>query len=78
MSEIMSDTNTRISGGIRRMTEGSPFRLILRFMIPVLLGQLVQQTYNMVDSIIVGRLLGASALAAVGASSSVQFMVIGF
>ena len=60
------------------MTEGSPFRLILRFMIPVLLGQLVQQTYNMVDSIIVGRLLGASALAAVGASSSVQFMVIGF
>lgn len=74
----MSDTNTRISGGIRRMTEGSPFRLILRFMIPVLLGQLVQQTYNMVDSIIVGRLLGASALAAVGASSSVQFMVIGF
>ncbi|MGO5159189.1 MULTISPECIES: MATE family efflux transporter [unclassified Bilifractor] len=78
MSEIMSDTNTQISGGIRRMTEGSPFRLILRFMIPVLLGQLVQQTYNMVDSIIVGRLLGASALAAVGASSSVQFMVIGF
>ena len=74
----MSDTNTRLSGGIRRMTEGSPFRLILRFMIPVLLGQLVQQTYNMVDSIIVGRLLGANALAAVGASSSVQFMVIGF
>ena len=78
MSKIMSDTNSRLSGGIRRMTEGSPFRLILRFMIPVLLGQLVQQTYNMVDSIIVGRLLGANALAAVGASSSVQFMVIGF
>ncbi len=47
-------------------------------MVPVLLGQLVQQTYNMVDSIIVGRLLGADALAAVGASSSVQFMVLGF
>lgn len=47
-------------------------------MVPVLLGQLVQQTYNMVDSIIVGRLLGADALAAVGASSSVQFLVLGF
>lgn len=69
------------SGGtshILSMTEGSPLKLILIFMLPVLLGQLVQQTYNMMDSIIVGRLLGADALAAVGASSSVQFMVLGF
>ena len=74
----MSDSSVHSSGSIRRMTEGSPLRLILQFMVPVLLGQLVQQTYNMVDSIIVGRLLGADALAAVGASSSVQFMVLGF
>ena len=63
---------------VRSMTEGSPLRHILLFMLPVLLGQVVQQTYNMMDSIIVGRLLGADALAAVGASSSVQFMVLGF
>ncbi|MGN0363014.1 MAG: MATE family efflux transporter [Bilifractor sp.] len=73
-----ADLGPKISGGVRRMTEGSPLRLILRFLLPVLLGQLVQQTYNMMDSIIVGRLLGANALAAVGASSSVQFMVLGF
>lgn len=60
------------------MTTGSPLRHLLRFMLPVLLGQLVQQTYNMVDSVIVGRILGANALAAVGASSSVQFMILGF
>ncbi len=63
---------------ILNMTEGKPLRLILAFMIPVLLGQLVQQTYNMVDAMIVGKLLGANALAAVGASSSVQFMILGF
>lgn len=60
------------------MTEGAPLKLILTFMAPVLLGQLVQQTYNMVDAMIVGRILGADALASVGASSSVQFMILGF
>ncbi len=65
-------------GNVHVMTEGSPLKHILTFMLPVLLGQLVQQTYNMCDSIIVGRILGAEALAAVGASSSVQFMYLGF
>ena len=60
------------------MTQGHPLPLILQFMLPVLLGQVVQQTYNMVDAMIVGRALGANALASVGASSSVQFMVLGF
>lgn len=69
---------TKARSTVHVMTEGSPLRHILIFMLPVLLGQLVQQTYNMMDSIIVGRLLGANALAAVGASSSVQFMVLGF
>lgn len=62
----------------KSMTEGSPLLLILRFSLPLLLGNLFQQTYNMVDAAIVGRTLGASALAGVGASSSVQFLVMGF
>ena len=70
----MSDSSNQV----QNMTQGSPVRLLLRFMLPVLLGQLVQQTYNMADSIIVGRILGANALAAVGASTSVQFMILGF
>ena len=65
----MEDGKTRQTTHVHAMTEGSPLRHILTFMLPVLLGQVVQQTYNMVDSIIVGRLLGADALAAVGASS---------
>ena len=60
------------------MTQGKPFGLILRFSIPLLLGNLFQQTYNMVDAAIVGQTLGADALAAVGSSSSVQFFVLGF
>ena len=60
------------------MTEGKPLPLILRFTLPLLLGNLFQQTYNLVDAIIVGRYLGTGALAAVGASSSVQFLILGF
>lgn len=60
------------------MTTGNPFSLILEFSIPLLLGNLFQQTYNMVDAAIVGQILGADALAAVGSSSSVQFFVLGF
>ena len=63
---------------VQSMTSGSPLRLILVFMIPLLLGNLFQQFYNIVDAMIVGRLLGADALAAVGSSSSVQFLVLGF
>lgn len=63
---------------VQSMTSGSPLRLILVFMVPLLLGNLFQQFYNIVDAMIVGRLLGADALAAVGSSSSVQFLVLGF
>ena len=63
---------------IGRMTEGKPLTLILRFAFPLLLGNLFQQTYNMVDAAIVGQTLGADALGSVGASTSVQFLVIGF
>lgn len=60
------------------MTEGRPLGLILRFALPLLIGNLLQQGYNLVDAAIVGRFLGTGALASVGASSSVQFLVMGF
>ncbi len=60
------------------MTKGSPIWLMLQFAFPLLLGNLLQQTYNMVDAAIVGQFLGAQALASVGSTSSVQFLVLGF
>lgn len=60
------------------MTEGRPLPLILQFAVPLLIGNLLQQTYNMIDAAIVGRYLGTEALASVGASGSVQFLVLGF
>lgn len=60
------------------MTEGRSLGLILRFALPLLIGNLLQQGYNLVDAAIVGRFLGIGALASVGASSSVQFLVMGF
>lgn len=60
------------------LTNGSPLRLILGFAIPMLLGLLFQQFYNLVDTVIVGKLLGAQALAAVGSTGAINFLVIGF
>ena len=57
------------------MTEGSPAKLLLRFTIPMLIGNLFQQFYNMVDSIVVGRFVGANALASVGATGSLNFLL---
>ena len=53
-------------------------RLILGFAVPMLLGLLFQQFYNLVDTVIVGKLLGAQALAAVGSTGAINFLVIGF
>ena len=63
---------------VRDMTEGKPIRLILAFMVPMFLGNLFQQFYNMVDAIIVGKGVGKYALAAVGSTGSLNFLVIGF
>ena len=60
------------------MTAGSPMKLILGFSIPLLFGFLFQQFYSVVDTIIVGRILGVNALAGVGATGSINFMIIGF
>lgn len=62
----------------KSMTEGNAFKEILLFMIPLALGSIFQQAYNLADAAIVGQTLGADALASVGVSSSVQFLVLGF
>lgn len=62
----------------RDMTKGSPFKLIVGFFFPLLFGLLFQQVYNMVDTIVVGKFLGVKALAGVGSTGSVGFLVIGF
>ena len=58
----------------RDMTVGSPVRHILLFALPALIGNVFQQIYNLADSVIVGRFVGANALAAVGATSSITFL----
>ena len=60
------------------MTEGSVWKSILFFSVPLILGNLLQQMYNTVDSIIVGNCVGDSALAAVGSSSSLIYLLIAF
>ena len=62
----------------RDLTEGKPIRLILSFFIPTMLGFLFQQLYNIADTAIVGRTLGAEMLGAVGCTWSLNFLVLGF
>lgn len=68
----------KTSNGSKDLTEGKPMNLILGFGLPLLLGLLFQQFYNMMDSIIVGKILGVNALAAVGSTGSINFMILGF
>ena len=56
------------------MTEGKPLKLLSVFALPLLIGNLFQQAYNLADSMIVGQMLGANALAAVGATGSISFL----
>lgn len=60
------------------MTTGSPTRGIIKFAIPLALGYILQQMYLIIDAVIVGRWISVNALAAVGASSSIMFLIIGF
>lgn len=62
----------------RDLTQGKPTFRIMNFMIPILLGNLLQQIYNLTDSIIVGRFVGKDAFAAVGSTGCLNFLVIGF
>lgn len=63
---------------IHNMTTGSPARCIFSFALPLIAGYILQQMYLVIDAIIVGRWIGVGALAAVGASSSIMFLVMGF
>ena len=63
---------------INDMTVGSPMRGIVKFAVPLVCGYILQQMYLIIDAAIVGRFIGVGALAAVGASSSVMFLIMGF
>ena len=56
------------------MTKGSPVRLILTFSIPLIIGNIFQQLYNMVDTVVVGNFVGSNALGAVGACGSISWL----
>ena len=60
------------------MTVGNPVRLIIQFMIPMFLGNIFQQFYNIVDSIVAGQFIGVDALAAIGSTGSLMFFVTGW
>lgn len=70
----MEKTKEKSSAFVKDMTVGNEFSLLLTFSIPMLIGNLFQQFYNMVDSIVVGKYVGADALAAVGATGSLNFL----
>lgn len=63
---------------IRDMTQGNPMHLLIRYTIPLVLGNLCQQLYNLADTIIVGNILGLTALTSVAVTSSVNFLIVGF
>ncbi len=63
---------------MKDLTKGNPFKLILLFALPVFAGSVLQQFYNMVDTVIVGNTVGVAALTGVGLTGSVSFFVLGF
>lgn len=67
-----------MKSAVKDLTQGNPMKLILGFAVPMLLGLLFQQFYSMVDAIVVGKWIGVGALASVGATSSINFMINGF
>ncbi len=62
----------------KKLTSGKPMHLIIGFALPLLVGMLFQQFYSLVDTIIVGKFLGVNALAAVGSTGAINFLIIGF
>ena len=75
----MSENNSAVKATktIHDMTTGSPVKLIVQFMIPMFLGNIFQQFYTMADTMIVGRVVGVEALAAVGAGDWLVWLVLG-
>ena len=62
----------------KTLTEGNPAKLILFFSLPLIIGNIFQQFYSMADTLIVGRTIGVNALAAVGCTGSITFLILGF
>ena len=62
----------------KNLTEGDPARLIFFFALPLVAGNMMQQLYAFIDTLIVGRFLGVNALAAVGCTGSLMFLTLGF
>ena len=67
-----------MSASTKNLTEGEPWRLILFFTLPLIAGNIFQQLYAFVDTLIVGRILGVEALAAVGCTGPLLFLIMGF
>ena len=63
---------------VKNLTKENPLKLILTFMLPIFIGNLFQLLYNFTDAVIVGRILGISALGAVGATTPIIFMIVSF
>ena len=81
-SSLTTRTSSPVSythlSAMKDLTVGSPMKLVFGFAVPLLFGFLFQQMYNFVDTAIVGRFLGSAALAAVGATGSLNFLILGF
>lgn len=67
-----------MTGRVKKLTEGNIFKKIVLFAMPIFLGNLFQQLYNVADSLVVGNVLGKDALAAVTSSGSLIFLIVGF
>ena len=74
----MSGSTEVSKGTMHDMTVGKPSKLIIQFMIPMFLGNVFQQFYNVADSIVAGKFLGVQALAAIGSTGSLMFFVTGW
>src|SRR5699024_333883 len=79
---MMGNRRKNTAGGDHAMTNdmttGNPVKLIIRFMIPMCLGNIFQQFYNIADSIVAGQFIGVDALAAIGSIGSLIFLVTGW
>ena len=63
---------------MKELTSGNPAKVIFTFSVPIIIGNLFQQLYSMIDTIIVGRTIGVDAIAALGSTSYISTLIIGF
>jgi Na+-driven multidrug efflux pump len=62
----------------QNMTQGKVFPILIKFAVPIFIGNIFQQLYNMADTLIVGRFVGEKALAAVGSTGTIMFLIFSF